>query len=118
MIDDEPVILNLMSTFLQPLGIEVHIFTNPFDAIGWFEVHWSTVDLIFLDMKNPQMDGEYCFALLQSIDSDARIALMSGGADSVTIQELLEEGALRFFPKPFDFSAVTKWALCEGMGRD
>ena len=116
-IDDEASILNLMRDFLKPHDIKVQLFTNPFDALQWFELHWSNVDLIFLDMKNPHMDGEYCFALLQSIDSEARIALMSGGVDSAIIEELLEEGALRFFQKPLDFQAVIKWALYHGMGK-
>jgi len=67
--------------------------------------------LVFLDMKNPDMDGEYCFALLQSINPEVRIALMSGGVDVRIVNELLEEGALRFFSKPFDFPSLIAWTM-------
>ncbi len=112
-IDDESSILDLMTKFLSLCGITTKGFANPYRALHWYKNNWESVDLIFLDMKNPHMNGEHCFALLQSINPEVRVALISGSADADTVNELLEEGALRYFPKPFDFPSVMSWTIVQ-----
>lgn len=116
-IDDEPSTVNLLRCYFQHYGISVRVFANPFDAVSWFETYGAIVDLVFLEMNNSHMDGEFCFALLQNIKSDVRVALMSGGPNRDMVQSLLDEGALCFFQKPFDYPAVIHWALNDGIRR-
>lgn len=114
-IDDEQMILDLMKSLFEPHGLKIQGFVNPFDAVQWYNAHWNDVDLVFLDMKNPYMDGEHSFALLQGINSDVRVALMSGNASGEVIRDLLGEGALRFFAKPFYVPNLIGWVLHRGM---
>ncbi len=109
-IDDDQTILSLMRRFLGLFGLCHRTFADPRNALLWYSKHWGSVDLVFLDMKNPFLDGEDCFAELQRINSDVNVALMSGGVDKLLIDQLLQDGALRFFAKPFDFSAAMQWA--------
>ena len=112
-IDDETSILDLMTKFLDLCGIATRCFANPYRALHWYKSNWESVDLIFLDMKNPHMNGEHCFALLQSINPEAQVALMSGNSEVEIVNELLEEGALRFFSKPFGFPKVVSWTMAQ-----
>ena len=110
-IDDESSVVELMECFLKLYGITVKGFTDPCEAIDWHEEHWRDVELVFLDMCSPVMNGEDCFPILRSMDPNLPIVLMSGGVDSEIVDELIAQGALCFFPKPFHFPSIAAWVL-------
>nr|WP_243760538.1 response regulator [Aestuariicella hydrocarbonica] len=54
-VDDNPANLQLVSTFLQSLGVNVMEASSGMDAINILNAH--NVDLIFMDVQMPKMDG-------------------------------------------------------------
>jgi len=108
-IDDERTILELMESFLRGYGIKVKGFTSPRVAIEWYRENAANVRMVFLDMCNPIMNGEDCFPILRSIDTDVPIVIISGSADLKLVNQLIEQGALSFIPKPFDFLNLAAW---------
>lgn len=54
-VDDNPANLQLVSTFLNSLGVSVHEATSGTEAINIMNRH--SVNLIFMDVQMPEMDG-------------------------------------------------------------
>jgi DNA-binding NtrC family response regulator len=110
-IDDDVSILDLFKKFFILDGVNVQVVPNPRHAVFWYKEHWKQIELVFLDMKNPSMSGEDCFRILRVINPQVHIALISGNVEADIVEELMQEGALRFFPKPFHYPTVISWAL-------
>ena len=107
-IDDEVTLVELIKLYLAAAGFDSKSFTNPVHAIEWYTLHHDEIDLIVLDMCMPQLHGTECFAKLRSINSEASIALCSGTFEDEA-QDLLNQGALRFFQKPGRYPTMITW---------
>lgn len=108
-VDDEEVILNLFTTLLSNSGYRPQCFLSPVEALAWFGQHHSAVDLVMLDMKLPALSGAECFSKLKAISPNTQIAVMSGYAPDDDVQRVLNEGAVRFFRKPFRGAEILKF---------
>lgn len=108
-VDDEQTLVDLARQFLSLAGFSTEGFTDATEAIHWYERNWSAVDLIVLDMKMPRMDGRSAFTALRRINPDARIVLLSGFIHDAAAQQLLEQGALKFFQKPLRYPELVEW---------
>ena len=56
---------------------------------------------MLLDMTMPGLGGEAVFAELHSIDSTAKVVLMSGYSQHTAAQRLVDQGLASFLEKPF-----------------
>lgn len=110
-IEDENWLLELMTTFFSLYGFSVRGFTRGQEALDWYSNHFREVDLIFTDMKMPELGGYECFHRLRDVSPAASIVLMSGFVEPQIVSELLLKGALRFVQKPFDYSQLINWTL-------
>lgn len=114
-VDDEATAAELMKLYLEAAGYTAKAFTAPGEAIAWFSSHAKEVDLILLDMVMPDISGRECFEILKKIKPDARIALFSGQLDR-DVQELLKQGAAKFFQKPARYPLIITW-VAEVLGK-
>lgn len=105
-IDDEEMIVDVVAKHLENSGFVVMGFSNPFEAVSWYERHYMEVAIIILDMKMPLMSGEDCFVRFREVDPGAKILLFSGYAQDDLIANLLNQGAQGFFQKPVDFQRL------------
>ena len=55
LVDDEPMMLDLLSLYLSPLGYHCIKKESALEAIRYLDYH--SVDLILLDMMMPEMSG-------------------------------------------------------------
>jgi len=101
LVDDEKIILEIGSEFLQELGYELICCNDPLEAINVYEKNWRTIDLVILDLIMPQISGGDLFHAMQQINPAVRALLTSGYAVSGEAQRIIESGALAFVPKPF-----------------
>ena len=108
-IDDEKMIVDLMEKFLAHAGIETKGFISGKEALTWYERYHSKVDLIVLDMKMPLMNGEECFARIRAINPGAQVIIVSGYIQDESAQNMLKNGALRFFQKPVRYDELISW---------
>lgn len=116
-IDDEIFLVELAVKFLSLAGFEAEGFSNPLEAVEWFEQHRGEVDLVIIDMKMPQMNGAACFAQLRKVDPGVKVVILSGFVEDSAAHELLEQGALKFFQKPLKYPELVEW-IAEFLGRD
>ena len=108
-IDDERSIRNALK---EILGDEGHTVVVAEDGkIGVEKAREGEFDLIFSDVKMPEMDGiEVLTALKQPNEDEAYvdcpIVMISGHADVETAVDALKKGAYDFIEKPLDLNRI------------
>jgi DNA-binding NtrC family response regulator len=99
-VDDQETIWDFLIEALQALGYSVLLAENGVDAVEIYQSNPDEVDLVLLDMIMPKMGGHNTFFQLKAIDPNANILLSSGYVSEEEVNDLLEQGACGFLPKP------------------
>lgn len=113
-IDDERGIRNTLREILSDEGYEVEVAEN---GVQGLELARKTAyDLIYSDIKMPEMDGMEVLADLKQSDetADTPIVMITGHGDVDTAVQALKLGAYDFLLKPLDLNRIlitTKNAL-------
>ncbi|MEO1367596.1 MAG: response regulator [Acidobacteriota bacterium] len=100
-IDDEPDVLQVLSTVLERSGFTVA--TSPNGTDGLIKAHVETPDLILLDIMMEEMDGWETLRLLK-LDERSRdipVLVLSARAEPKDKIRALQEGAVDYIVKPF-----------------
>ena len=113
-IDDERAIRNAIKEILEFEGYELSLAEN--GALGLKAAQSGGFDLIYSDIKMPEMDGLELLSALKNGDetADIPVVMISGHADVKTAVEALKSGAYDFIEKPLDLNRLlvtTKNAL-------
>ena len=99
-VDDSNIIRSKIARTLGRHGLQIAgLASNGHEAIKCFREHKP--ELVTMDLTMPEMDGIECIRELRSINSDARILVVSALADKATAIHALKEGAQGFLCKPF-----------------
>lgn len=100
-VDDEPVNLKLFEAALAPEGYEVIKAKNGKEAL---EIIKEGVDIVFLDVMMPEMDGyEICRRLKENpLTQHIPIVMVTALSDKESRIRGLEAGANDFLTKPVD----------------
>lgn len=103
-IDDERSIRNSLKEILSEEGHSVDIAE---DGLAGEKLATSShYDVIFSDIKMPQMDGVELLSKLVSEGVETPIVMISGHADINTAVECIKKGAFDFIEKPLDLNRV------------
>jgi DNA-binding response OmpR family regulator len=99
-VDDDPVILDHISSLLQPWGIEVITLQEP--AHFWDILESVVPDLLILDIEMPDISGADLCQIVRndSYWSDIPILMLSAHRDTETICQLFALGADDYVSKP------------------
>ncbi len=118
-IDDERGIRNTLREILADEGHEVEVAENGKQGLEMAQA--KAYDLIFSDIKMPEMDGLEFLAKLKNDENDANdangecpVVMISGHGDVETAVQALKMGAYDFLLKPLDLNRIlitTKNAL-------
>jgi signal transduction histidine kinase/ActR/RegA family two-component response regulator/putative methionine-R-sulfoxide reductase with GAF domain len=100
-VDDEPVLREMMQAVLEGAGYRVIVAADGVDALEQYRQAWGRIGLVLLDMMMPRMSGLETYRRLYGMDRTVRVLICSGNADHQQTQQALREGALGLFPKPF-----------------
>ncbi|MGG0719929.1 response regulator transcription factor [Robertmurraya massiliosenegalensis] len=104
LIDDEPMMLDLLSLYLTPLGYKCVKKQSAKDGIAFLESH--SADLVLLDVMMPEMDGwETCEEIRKYWDIP--IIMLTAMSDKSDIVKGLKGGADDYISKPFDEEELT-----------
>jgi len=98
-VDDEPVMSNLLRRILEKEGYEVTLAENGREALGILRK--SDFELVLSDVKMPEMNG---FELLKAVKTEKPqigMIMMTGFGDSFTVKDALMLGADEYITKPF-----------------
>jgi two-component system nitrogen regulation response regulator NtrX len=103
-IDDEEAIRSSVRMILEYEGYECVLAAN--GEAGLKIAERESPDLVFLDIKMPQMDGMEVLKRLKAADGSPPVVMISGHADIATAFEASKLGAFDFLEKPLESERV------------
>ena len=103
-VDDERAIRNSLKEILTDEGYEVDTAEDGAIALGMIEKgHYN---LIFCDIKMPNMDGIEFLDKADAENMDSAVVMISGHGDIETAVECIKKGAFDFIQKPLDLNRI------------
>lgn len=103
-IDDERAIRNSLKEILVDEGYDVDAAEN--GSQGCQMVDKEKYDVIFCDIKMPEMDGIEVLDRLIGMGVDSAIVMISGHGDINTAVDCIKKGAFDFIEKPLDLNRI------------
>jgi CheY-like chemotaxis protein len=114
-VDDEESVREVIREILTRAGYRVLVATDGAEALQIFAALGSQIHGVLLDMTMPRMNGIATFRALRDRAPGIKVLLMSGYAESDSMQRFGEDGLAGFVQKPF--AARTLLAALEtGLG--
>ena len=100
-VDDEPLIGELVSEILLSQGDRVEVYTSPRIALKFLVT--EEYDLIFCDMRMPELHGTEFYKIVKSINPEAapRFIFLTGDSTGSLIERFLREERCPCVAKPF-----------------
>ena len=99
-VDDDPVILDMISEMLTPLGIKTHVAVNCTDALD-VAAQTQKIDMLLTDVVMPDMLGQDLALRFKDKCPDAKILFMSGLLCPSSAQNDANPDENLFIQKPF-----------------
>ncbi|HEY9882031.1 MAG TPA: response regulator, partial [Thermosynechococcaceae cyanobacterium] len=99
-IDDDPLILTVLQTVLEPWGFQVTPLDDP--QRFWEMLPTVAPDLVILDIEMPKLDG---IKLCSTLRDDTRwgwlpVLFLTAKTDAATLHQIFEAGADDYVGKP------------------
>jgi DNA-binding NtrC family response regulator len=108
LVDDEPLLLGMLSRGLALAGFEVCGAAN--GQAAWQLVRRVEVSLVVSDVQMPMMTGLELLRNVRAALPSIPVILMSGAAGSDTRESALRQGAFEFLQKPMTCDIVVEAA--------
>ncbi|MDX8389587.1 MAG: PAS domain S-box protein [Mariprofundaceae bacterium] len=105
-VDDEPVIRELVIKILDKAGIQVFEACDGVEGVEYYQKYQDQISVVLLDMTMPKMNGLECYRELQRINPDVRVILSSGYSEEETLEEFAIEKVPSFIQKPYRPNAL------------
>jgi DNA-binding NtrC family response regulator len=106
LVDDDPAILETTATALQSMGLQVLTAADGLEALALFAARSQEIDLVFMDLTMPRMDGEKAFQAMRRLDPKVPVILSSGYSEAPTTTGLMSLGLAGFIHKPYTLNAL------------
>ena len=103
-IDDERSIRNSLKEILADEGYDVDVAEN--GAQGCEMADKEKYNVIFCDIKMPEMDGMEVLDRLTQMGIDSAVVMISGHGDIDTAVDCIKKGAFDFIQKPLDLNRI------------
>ena len=106
-VDDEPMIGELISSFLRVEGMQVEVFDQPMVALAAFENADPKPAILLTEFQMPDMSGLELIRACRSLHPDLKTISISG---TMNDSDMVEAGISpdRFVRKPFAPSDLLK----------
>jgi len=106
LVDDEPLLLQMVKQMLEGLGYKVTIQSNSIDALKLLGNHPEQFDIVITDMTMPYMTGDKLAQRLLEIKPDIPVVLCSGFSETITENEILPRNIRAFLTKPLTMAQI------------
>lgn len=103
-VDDERSIRNTLKDVLEFEKHQVTVAEN--GKLGLEAVQNAVFDLIFSDIKMPEMDGIELLSHIIELNIEAPVVMISGHGNIETAVECIKKGAFDFITKPIDLNRL------------
>ncbi len=107
-VDDEQLILDLVSDMLESMDYTVVACANGIEAVTRYKKSWKKVDLVILDMVMPEMGGHETFIAMKKINPAIKALLSSGYSFNGEAEKIIKEGVLDFIQKPYQKAELSQ----------
>jgi DNA-binding NtrC family response regulator len=77
LVDDELDIVNSVKRWLKADGFNVHGFTNPMQALEYFQINYDKIDLVLSDIRMPGMNGYELVKKIKAIRPEIKVVFMT-----------------------------------------
>jgi DNA-binding NtrC family response regulator len=104
-VDDNSSFCRSMSLVLKAKGYAVSMVSGGLEALE--KVKEASFDMIFMDVKMPDMDGVEAYRRIKQVRPGAVVAMMTGYAVEDLVEQAVREGARDVLYKPLDIDRVT-----------
>ncbi|MCB0191834.1 MAG: PAS domain S-box protein [Anaerolineae bacterium] len=106
-VDDEPVIVELLSQWLTKQGYEVVEQTSSTNALSLYRKDAARFDLVITDLTMPQMTGLQLARQMTALRSNLPIILITGNDSKLSQTDLDQSGVKWTITKPIVFKKLT-----------
>lgn len=103
-VDDERSIRRALREIFEFEKYEVLEAENGKDGLD--KIKANSFDLVFCDIKMPEMDGMELLEAIQKLKIDTPIIMISGHGNIETAVEAIKKGAFDFIEKPLDLNRI------------
>ncbi len=103
-VDDSFTDRETLKTILAEKGYSVVTASTGGEALA--RVRDKRFDIIFLDVKLPDIDGVDFFEQVKAIDPDVAVIMMTGYSETELMQKVISQGAYTCIYKPFNVDRV------------
>ncbi|MFC1560165.1 sigma-54-dependent transcriptional regulator [Candidatus Margulisiibacteriota bacterium] len=104
-VDDE---LSIRESFSLILGKDFHVLLAASGEAALKKLIDEKVDLIYLDVRMPGMNGMETLKKLKEIDNDTSVVMVTAVNDVQNASEAIKSGAANYLIKPFDSNEILK----------
>lgn len=103
-VDDEKVVRDFLTRFLNFKSIEAKAVENGLQAIEI--VKQEEFDLVFAEIKMPRMGGLALFREIKKLRPEIKFVITSSYAPEKMLEQAMQEGAIACLKKPFDIEEL------------
>jgi PAS domain S-box-containing protein len=100
LVDDDPMLVEMVKSKLEKLGYEIVAKTNPVEALGLFRENPERFDLVFTDLRMPVMTGDELTRKIKLIRPNIPVIMCTGSGEPPIPEKIQELGITRVIPKP------------------
>lgn len=105
-IDDEVMLLSLLSEILTDSGYKTYTAENGIEALEIYKKHKDEINLVVSDIDMPKMGGEETFKKLKALNPEVNLIFASGFLEIEKKNEFEKQGAKGFIQKPFKVNEI------------
>ncbi len=84
-IDDQETLLTVAMDMLTAKGMDVLTAQSGQEGIRLYQEHAERIDVVLLDMKMPDLNGDEVFATLKAFDPEVRVIITTGFEEEETL---------------------------------
>jgi len=103
-VDDDPVILDLLSEFFSRLGYQYYSAGDGLEAMSLLEQHLITI--VITDLLMPRMDGMELIREIKKLWPEIDIIAITGYSRDFNYSDVIRAGASDFIRKPFNLDEL------------
>ncbi len=107
-VDDEAQVRNIVTAALEGSGYTVFAVANGPEAVSFYKERRNEVDLVILDLRMPDMDGEKCLTAMLKINPEIKCIVCTGYGSQSEIRAMQKKGVSAVVMKPFTFDEITR----------
>jgi two-component system cell cycle sensor histidine kinase/response regulator CckA len=100
-VDDEPMVLSIVSHILTRAGYVVLRAASPEEALAVARSHSAAIHLLLSDVMMPNLSGPSLAERIAELHPETGRLFMAGLPDSAKVSERILSRGLPFLPKPF-----------------